>query len=126
VAAGILQIAALLTPAVRITLAGTTSFIRVHAAGPALVMLGLLTIAVAFRPSVWWRWIPGVVSAAVVGLVYWRILTAPSGTFADIALRRAVHPAWGFIPMWAAISLSLVAAVWMPRPKPPIVVAPSP
>ncbi len=115
--AGILQTAALLTPAVRVALVGTTTFLRVQTAGPALVVLGLLTVAMALRPSVWWRWIPGVLSAAVVALVYWRILTAPSGTFADVALRRAVHPAWGFVPMCAAVALNLIAAVWMPGPN---------
>jgi hypothetical protein len=117
VVAGILQTAAVLTPAVRISLVGTKPFLGVQTAGPVLIVLGLITIAVAFRPSAWWRWIPAVLSAAVVALVYWRVVTAPSGTFADVALRHAVHPAWGFIPMCAAVAVNLVAAVWMPRTR---------
>jgi hypothetical protein len=125
VVAGLLQTAAVLTPAVRISLVGTKPFLGVQTAGPVLIVLGLLTIAVAFRPSAWWRWIPALLSAAVVALVYWRIVTAPSGTFADVALRRAVHPAWGFVPMCAAVAVNLVAAVWMPRTRPLPVAHPS-
>jgi hypothetical protein len=115
--AGALQLAALFAPAVRVPLVGTIPFVRVPTAGALLIALGLLTVPVALR---WnrWRWLPGGLSAAVVAIVYARIVLAPSGTFVDPLLRRAVHPAWGFAPMSLAVALSLAAASLRPRPRP--------
>jgi hypothetical protein len=42
--------------------------------------------------------------------MYWRIVTAPSGTFIDPLLRRAVDPGWGFVPMGIAALVSLLGA----------------
>jgi hypothetical protein len=109
--AGCLQLAALFAPAARARLLGPVSFARLPNAGVALAALGALTIAAALLPRVRWRWVPGALSAAVLGVVYWRLSRAPSGTFVDPLLRHVLHPAWGFVPMTAAVVLGLVGAV---------------
>lgn len=109
-AAGCLQLAALLAPAARVRVIGAIAFARIPTAGVALGVLGALTIAVALRPRGWWRWVPGVLSALVLTVTYWRLTQAPSGSFVDPVLRRALHVGWGFGPMGGAVLLSLVAA----------------
>ncbi|HTE48170.1 MAG TPA: hypothetical protein VK636_23195 [Gemmatimonadaceae bacterium] len=119
VAAGVMQLVALLTPAVRVRLAGTIPFFRLPNAGVVLVALGVLTVAIAFRPRGWWRWIPGVLSGVIVTVAYFRIVTAPSGSFLDPLLRHAVHPSWGFVAMTVAILFSLGGAA-VTRRAPPV------
>jgi hypothetical protein len=109
-AAGVLQIAAVFTPAVRIPFVRGILFLRLPTAGVLLVALGLIAVGVAFRPAGWWRWLPSILSGAIVTAAYLRILHAPSGTFGDFLLRRTVHPDWGFVPMGAAVALGLVGA----------------
>jgi hypothetical protein len=109
-AAGCLQLAALLAPAARVRIVGAIPFARVPSAGVALAILGALTIAVALRPRGWWRWVPGVLSAAILAVVYWRLTRAPSATFVDPVLRRALRVGWGFWPMGLAVLLGLVGA----------------
>jgi len=110
VAAGLLQAAAMLAPAARAPLAGSIPFRGVEPAGALLLVLALLNLVVALRPAGWWRWLPGALTAVLLALMYWRIVTAPSGTFIDPLLRRAVEPGWGFVPMGAAALLSLLGA----------------
>ena len=109
-AAGLLQIAAIVTPAASAPVAGSVPFHDVETAGALLLVLGLLNLVVALRPAGWWRWLPGALTAVLLALMYWRIVTAPSGTFIDPLLRRAVEPGWGFVPMGAAALLSLLGA----------------
>jgi hypothetical protein len=116
-AAGVLQIAATLTPAVRVRLVGATLFFRLPDAGALFLALGALTIAVALRPHGWWRWGPGVASGALLAVVHSRIVHAPTGTFIDPVLRHAVHPAWGFIPMSVAVLVSLTGAALVRTPR---------
>jgi hypothetical protein len=40
--------------------------------------------------------------------VYFRLKRNPSHTFVDPLLRHLLHPSWGFVPMGAAVLLSLV------------------
>lgn len=107
--AGLAQIGAAFTPAGHVRFVGTIPFIRLPNAGVAFVALGLLTSVVALRPRGWWRWIPGLASAVLLGIVYARLRWEPSGGFADPLLRRVVRPAWGFAPMTLSISLALAA-----------------
>jgi len=107
-AAGIFQLASLLAPAARVRLLGTIPFFRLPNAGVALVVLGLFTLVVAVRPHRVWRWVPVLLSTFIVALAYYRIANAPTGRFFDPVVRRAVHPAWGFAPMAAAILLGLL------------------
>jgi hypothetical protein len=100
----------MLTPAVRVPMVGYIPFFRVPTAGVLLIVLGVLTVSIAFRPHGWWRWAPGVFSGVVVAIAYWRIVHTPSGTFADVVLRRTVHPAWGFAPMSLVVVISLCSA----------------
>jgi len=109
-AAGVLQLAALVTPAARVRIVGGLAFYRVPTAGVALAVLGALTLAVALRPRGWWRWLPSALATAVLAVLYWRLVRAPSATFIDPLLRHAVHPSWGFAPMAAAVLLGLVGA----------------
>ena len=109
-AAGCLQLAALLTPATRVRIVGAVAFARGPSAGVALAILGALTVAVALRPRGWWRWLPPVLSAAVLAVVYWRLTRAPSGSFVDPVLRHALRVGWGFWPMGLAVLLALVGA----------------
>jgi hypothetical protein len=84
-------------------------------------VLGALTAAAALRPRGWWRWAPGALSAAVLAVAYWRLTRAPSGTFADPLLRRALRPAWGFVPMGLAVLLGIAGAAGVrPRPARPL------
>ena len=109
-AAGCLQLIALLTPAAHARVVGSIAFARVPTAGIVLAILGALTIAVALRPRGWWRWLPGVLSALLLAVVYWRLTQAPSGGFVDPVLRRVVGVGWGFVPMGLAVLGSLVGA----------------
>jgi hypothetical protein len=86
-------------------------------------VLGVLTALVGVRPRGWWRWIPGLASAALLAVVYARLRWQPTGGFADPLVRRMVRPAWGFYPMGSAIFLTLATAVSIPflrrsRPAP--------
>ncbi|MEP6493328.1 MAG: hypothetical protein ABJF01_11660 [bacterium] len=117
-AAGVLQLGAVLTPAVRARIVGTIPFFRLPNAGVVLVALGVLTIAIAFRPGGWWRWVPGALSAVIVAVAYVKIVRAPSGSFFDPVLRHAVHPGWGFGAMTIAILFSLGSAALTRRIKP--------
>jgi len=108
--AGVLQVVATFTPAARLRIVGGLSFVRLPNAGVTLVVLGLLTLAIALRPNRWWRFIPGILSGAILVLVYFRLRRNPSHTFVDPLLRHLLHPSWGFVPMGAAVLLSLVAA----------------
>jgi hypothetical protein len=117
-AAGCLQLLAGFAPAARARVIGAVPFARLPTAGLTLAVLGVLTIAVAVWRRGWWRWAPGVLSGLVLGVVYWRLTHRPSATFVDPLLRRVVHPSWGFVPMAAAVLLSLVgAARSLPRPE---------
>jgi len=109
-AAGLLQIVATLAPAARVRVVGGVSFVRLPTAGAALVILGLLTLAIALRPRGWWRWLPGVFSSVILAVVYWRLKRNPSHTFVDPLLRHLLHPSWGFVPMSIAVALSLIGA----------------
>ena len=107
-AIGLLQVAAVFAPAVRIRILGTVAFLRLPTAGVVLLILALLQVAIAFRPVGWWKWIPSPLAGVVVAVSYRRIVTAPSGSFIDPLLRHAVHPAWGFILMSGAVALSFI------------------
>jgi hypothetical protein len=111
--AGALQLAALLTPAVHVPLARPILFLRLPNAGIALAVLAIFTIAIAFRVRGWWRWLPGLLSALLLIVAYWRIARTPSGTVADVVLRHTVHPAWGFVPMGISILIGLVGAAFV-------------
>lgn len=108
--AAVLQIAALLTPAIRVRIVGTIAFVRVPDAGLAFAVLALFAVVVAFVPRGWWRWMPAGLTAALTAIVYARVRLSPSGTFVDPLLRHAMHPAWGFVPMAAAALLGLAGA----------------
>jgi hypothetical protein len=121
--AGLAQILAAFTPAGHARLLGAISFIRLPQAGIAFVVLGALTVLVAVRPRGWWRWIPGLASAALLAVVYARLRWQPTGGFADPLVRRMVRPAWGFYPMGSAIFVALAMAASIPllyrsRPAP--------
>ena len=108
--AGVLQIVATFTPAARMRIVGGLSFVRLPNAGVTLVVLGLLTLAIALRPNRWWRFIPSVLSAVILVVVYFRLTRNPSHTFVDPLLRHLLHPSWGFWPMGVAVLFSLIAA----------------
>lgn len=112
-AAGVLQLAATLTPAAHVKVLGAVSFVRLPTAGSALVGLSVLTLTLSLLPRGWWRWLPALLSAVVTGLVYWRLRRSPSGTFLDPLLRHALHPSWGFVPMSVAILVNLAGAARM-------------
>src|SRR5262245_29448279 len=121
--AGLAQILAAFTPAGHARLLGGISFIRLPHAGIAFVVLGALTVLVAVRPRGWWRWIPGLASAALLAVVYARLRWQPTGGFADPLGRRMVRPAWGFYPMGSAIFVTMAIAASIPpfyrlRPAP--------
>ncbi len=110
-AGSLLQLAALFTPAVQVPVSGAMAFYRIeHGAGVAFIVIALATLLVALRPRGTWRWVPALFSLILTAATYWQIRTAPSGTFLDPVVRRAVHAGWGFIPMIAAILLGLVGA----------------
>ena len=113
--AGLALVAAAFTPAGHVRLLGNISFIRLPTAGVAFVTLGLLTSLMALRPRGWWRWIPGIAAIVLLAVVYTRLRWAPSGGFFDPVLRRAVRPAWGFVPMTLAALLMLGAAASVRR-----------
>jgi hypothetical protein len=108
--AGILQIVATFTPAARMRVLGGVSFVRLPTAGATLVILGLLTLVIALRPNRWWRWIPGILSSAILAIVYLRLKRNPSHTLVDPLLRHLLHPSWGFVPMGIAVLLSIFGA----------------
>src|SRR5262245_37861847 len=112
--AGLAQIFAAFTPAGHARLLGAISFIRLPQAGIAFVVLGALTVLVAVRPRGWWRWIPGLASAALLAVVYARLRWQPTGGFADPLVQRMVRPDWGFYPMGSAIFLALAMAASIP------------
>jgi len=114
--AGLLQVLASFTPAARMRIVGGVSFVRLPTAGVTLVVLGLLTLAIALRPNKWWRWIPGILSSAILAVVYFRLKRNPSHTFVDPLLRHLLHPSWGFVPMGIAVLLSLLGAARV-RPR---------
>jgi hypothetical protein len=114
-AAGVIQLVATLTPAVRVPLAHPVLFFRLPNAGVVLVMLGVVAVAIAFRPRGWWRWLPPILTSIILAVAYWRIVHAPSGTFADVVLRHTVHPAWGFFPMGIAVVTGLAGAARIRR-----------
>ena len=116
--AGLLQIAAVYSPAARVRVYGFIPFHRIPNGGVALLTLGVLTLVVALRPTGWWRWVPAPLTAAVLAVVYWRITHNPSLTFIDPFLRRLVHPAWGFIPMSAAALIGFIAATMVRQARP--------
>ena len=116
-AAGCLQLAALLTPAARMRIVGAIPFYKVPTASVALAVLAALTIAVALRPRGWWRWLPSVGTALVLALTYWRLVYAPSQTFVDPVLRRTLHPSWGFYAMFAAVLVGLIGAALVRAPR---------
>src|SRR5581483_1542140 len=99
-AGGLLQAAALFTPAVRVKLAGTKQFLELPKAGVAFAVLAGITLVVAFAPRRWWRVLPGLLCGVLAGGANWRIVHSPSGYFIDPLLRHAVHPAWGFALMY--------------------------
>jgi uncharacterized membrane protein HdeD (DUF308 family) len=94
---------------------GGVPFVRLPTAGATLVVLGLLTLAIALRPHRWWRFIPSMLSSAILVVVYFRLTRNPSHTFVDPLLRHLLHPSWGFVPMGIAVVLSLVAAARVGR-----------
>jgi hypothetical protein len=110
-AAGLLQLVAMLAPAARVRLAGPLPFYRVPSAGPALAVLAVLTVGTALLRRGRWRATPSALSAVVLAVVYWRLARAPSGSFIDPVLRHAVDPSWGFVPMGVAVLVGLVGAV---------------
>ncbi|MEP6618800.1 MAG: hypothetical protein ABJE47_05780 [bacterium] len=122
IAAGVLQIAALFTPAAHVRLLGDISFFRLPTAGAVLLGLGLLTLGLTLHPGRWWRWLPGLASAAVLAISYWRIVYSPSATFADPLLRHAVHPSWGFVPIGAAVAIGLLAVAGLRADHPSLIV----
>ena len=124
--AGLAQIAAAFTPAGRGRLLGVIPFIRLPSAGVAFVILVILTALVALWRRGWWRWIPGLASAALLTVVYMRLRWDPSGTFADPVVRRIVRPSWGFYPMGVAIFLSLAAPIRLGRRGRPAPAKPAP
>jgi hypothetical protein len=118
--AGVFQVVATFTPAARMRIVGPVSFARLPSAGAALVVLGLLTLAIALRPNRWWRFIPGLLSSAILIVVYFRLKRNPSHTFVDPLLRHLLHPSWGFVPMGIAVAFSLIAAALVrPLHRPP-------
>ena len=114
--AGLLQVIATFTPAARMRIVGAVSFVRLPNAGATLIILGLLTLAIALRPNRWWRFIPGILSSVILVVVYVRLKRNPSHTFVDPLLRHLLHPSWGFVPMSAAALFSLIAAALV-RPR---------
>jgi MFS family permease len=127
IVAGLTQIVAAFTPAGRGRLVGVISFAHLpKGAGVAFVVLGILTALVALWRRGWWRWLPGLLSAALLAVIYMRLRWAPSGTFADPLVRRIVHPSWGFYPMGVAILLSLAAPIRLGRRTRPAPVEPAP
>jgi hypothetical protein len=84
-------------------------FFRLPNAGIALAVLAALTVAAGFVAHRWWSSVPAALSALILGVAYWRILTKPSGFFIDPLVRRLVHPAWGFWPMCLSVFLALAA-----------------
>jgi hypothetical protein len=114
-AAGLLQICALFTPAAHVRVLGDMTFFSLPTAGAVLLALAILTIGVGLRPGGWWRFVPGLLSAAVLAVSRWRIIHSPSATFADPLLRHAVHPSWGFWPMGIVVGVGLVAATLASR-----------
>jgi hypothetical protein len=126
IVAGLTQIVAAFTPAGRGRLLGAIPFVRLPQAGVAFVVLGILTALVALWRRGWWRWLPGLLSAALLAVVYMRLRWQPSGTFADPLVRRIVRPSWGFYPMGVAILLSLAAPIRLGRRTGPAPVEPAP
>jgi hypothetical protein len=110
--AGLAQIVSVFTPAVRVRLVGAVSFIRLPTAGAVLAVLGILAVVLAFTPRGWWRAVPGILTGAILAIAHWKIVHAPSGTFVDPLLRRAAHPAWGFVPFTIAALLGILGGVW--------------
>ncbi|AHG92776.1 Protein of unknown function DUF2809 (plasmid) [Gemmatirosa kalamazoonensis] len=115
--AGLLQLAAVFTPAAHARVVGGVPFVRLPTAGVALVTLGAATLVVSLWRRGWWRRVPGALSALVLAVVYWRLTRAPSGTIADPLLRRVLHPSWGFVPMTLAVLLALVGTVRWREPR---------
>ena len=111
VIAGLAQIAAAFTPAARVRLRGSIPFYRLPNAGGAFIVLAVLTALLAFAPRGRWRLLPGLASAALSAVVYARLRWEPSGGFADPLLRHLVRPAWGFVPLAAAVALALIAGL---------------
>ena len=109
--AGVAQIAAAFTPAAHVRLRGSIPFFRLPNAGIAFVVLGVITVLLTFAPRGWWRSIPPLVAAALCAVVYGRLRWEPSGGFADPLLRHLVRPAWGFVPMLAAVALALIVGL---------------
>jgi hypothetical protein len=109
IVAGLMQLASLAAPAARVRLYGVMPFFKLPNAGIALAMLAGLTVIVAFFAHRWWSSVPPALSGVILIVAYWRIVNAPSGYFFDALVRRVVHPAWGFVPMTAAVVLALAA-----------------
>ncbi|MES2521802.1 MAG: hypothetical protein V4617_03805 [Gemmatimonadota bacterium] len=108
--AGVAQLLSVVAPAADLRFARNLNFLGLPTAGVALVVLGVLTLLVALRPRGPWRWVPGILSALVLAVAYWRLQWAPTTSFADPLLRGAVGPGWGFIPMGASVLLSIIGA----------------
>ena len=119
VLAAVLQLVSTFAPAAHVRLVGPVSFVRLPTAGAAIVGLAVVTITAAGLPRRWWRMLPGLLTGAILWIVYWRLRHAPSGTFIDPVLRHTLRPSWGFMPLGFAAFLSAAAAMigWIATPR---------
>jgi len=110
---GLLHAASSFTPAARLRLWGTIPFFQLHWLGAVTLALGFgVALAAWFRQPRWM--IAGSVSSLlIVTAMHIRIVRAPLGNFGDHLMRHAIHPAWGFVPMYASLILELIAATWL-------------
>jgi hypothetical protein len=108
-----LQAASAFSPAARLRVWGTIPFIQLHWLGGVVLALGLGIAAAAALRRPRWMVAGGLCSLLIVTAMHIRLVRAPLGNFADHLMRHAIHPAWGFVPMYASIILGLAAAAWL-------------
>lgn len=108
--AGVAQLVSATTPAANVRFSPDLAFHELPSAGVALLVLGALTVLVAMRPRGRWCWVPGALSVLVLAVAFWRLQWVPTSSFADPLVQHAVGPAWGFVPMSAAVVLGLIGA----------------
>ena len=118
--AGLAQIAAAFAPAARVRLLSDISFVRLPNTGVAFSCLVFSPLREQqFCRARLGRSIPGLVSLGLLFVMYAKLRYAPWGGFFDPMLRRAVRPAWGFVPMSIAALFLLVAAATIRRERMP-------
>jgi hypothetical protein len=110
---GFLQAASAFSPAARLRVWGTIPFTQLHWLGGVVLVLGFGIAAAAILRRPRWMVAGGLFSLLIVAAMHIRLVRAPIGNFADHLMRHAIHPAWGFLPMYASIVLGFVAAAWL-------------